>query len=51
MQDVVSTIFGKLDNISSYENQDGSFELNINGHAINGDLQEIFLMNVEEYNM
>ena len=51
MQDVVSTIFGKLDNISSYENQDGSFELSINGHAINGDLQEIFLMNIEEYNM
>ena len=48
MQDVISSIFGKLDNISSYANQEGSFELNINGSTINGDLQEIFLMKMEE---
>ncbi|AWL77799.1 hypothetical protein [Capnocytophaga canimorsus] len=47
MQDVISSIFSKLDNISSYKNQEGLFELNINGNTINGSLQEIFLMNVE----
>lgn len=47
MQDVISSIFSKLDNISSYTNQEGLFELNINGNTINGSLQEIFLMNVE----
>ena len=48
MQDVISSIFAKLDNISSYANQEGLFELRINGRTINGDLQETFLMNMEE---
>lgn len=43
MKDVISSIFGKLDNISSYTNQEGPFELRANGNIINGDLQEILL--------
>lgn len=45
MTDVVSTIFSKLDNVSSYANQEGFFELKLGGKAINGDLQEYFFMN------
>lgn len=51
MQDVISSIFGKLDNISSYANQNGAFELSINGNTISGDLQELFLMNMETNKM
>lgn len=40
-------IFGKLDNISSFENQEGNFELTINGNVISGDLQELFLMGID----
>lgn len=47
MQDVVSMIFGKLDNISSFANQKGDFELTINGNVISGDLQELFLMGID----
>lgn len=47
MQDVVSMIFGKLDNISSFANQEGEFELTINGNVISGDLQELFLMGID----
>lgn len=47
MQDVVSMIFGKLDNISSFANQEGDFELTINGNVISGDLQELFLMGID----
>ena len=47
MQDVVSIIFGKLDNISSFANQEGEFELTINGNVISGDLQELFLMGID----
>lgn len=47
MQDVVSMIFGKLDNISSFANQEGNFELTINGNVISGDLQELFLMGID----
>lgn len=47
MQDVVSMLFGKLDNISSFANQDGEFELTINGNVISGDLQELFLMGID----
>lgn len=47
MQDVVSIIFGKLDNISSFANQEGNFELTINGNVISGDLQELFLMGID----
>ncbi|WP_276737467.1 hypothetical protein [Prevotella pallens] len=47
MQDVVSIIFGKLDNISSFANQKGDFELTINGNVISGDLQELFLMGID----
>lgn len=47
MQDVVSIIFGKLDNISSFANQKGNFELTINGNVISGDLQELFLMGID----
>lgn len=45
--DVISSIFSKLDNVSSYTDQDGLFELTINDNTINGDLQEIFLMAIE----
>ncbi|MCL1617013.1 hypothetical protein M3090_11510 [Bacteroides sp. ET71] len=48
MTDVVSTIFSKLDNVSSYANQEGCFELRLDGKVINGDLQEYFFMNGEE---
>lgn len=51
MQDTISSIFAKLDNIASYENQDGMFELRSNNKAINGDLQELFLMQLEEQYM
>lgn len=47
MQDVVSMIFGKLDNISSFANQEGEFELTINGNVISGNLQELFLMGID----
>lgn len=48
MKDVVSSIFSKLDNISAYADQNGLFELKIQGNIINGDLQELFLMDMEE---
>lgn len=47
MQDVVSMLLGKLDNISSFANQEGEFELTINGNVISGDLQELFLMGID----
>ncbi|MBF1467928.1 hypothetical protein [Prevotella pallens] len=47
MLDVVSIILGKLDNISSFANQKGNFELTINGNVISGDLQELFLMGID----
>lgn len=48
MTDVISSILSKLDNISSYPDQNGVFELKINSNMINGDLQEIFLMDMED---
>ena len=50
MIDTISTIFSKLDNLSSYANQEGFFEVTLNGNVISGDLQEIFLMSIEEDN-
>ena len=47
MQDVVSMLLGKLDNISSFANQEGNFEFTMNGNVINGDLQDIFLMGMD----
>lgn len=50
MIDTLSTVFAKLDNVSSFANQEGFFELTLNGEIISGDLQEIFLMQIEEEN-
>lgn len=43
-------LLNKLKN-ASYENQDGMFEVRSNNKAINGDLQELFLMQLEEQYM
>jgi len=51
IQDVVSILLGKIDNISSFANQDGLFELSINGNVINGDLQDYFLMSMDKLKM
>lgn len=51
MQDVVSILFGKIDNISSFAKQDGLFELSINGTVINGDLQDYFLISMDKMKM
>ena len=48
MTDTLSNVFAKLDNVSSFANQEGFFELTLNGKIISGDLQEIFLMQREE---
>ncbi len=48
--DTLSNVFAKLDNISSFAEQEGLFELTLNGKTISGDLQEIFLMQIEEEN-
>ena len=50
MIDTVSSIFSKLDNLSSYANQESFFEVTLNGNVISGDLQEMFLMSIEEDN-
>ena len=50
MTDTLSNVFAKLDNVSSFANQEGFFELTLNGKIISGDLQEIFLMQIEENN-
>lgn len=50
MTDTLSNVFAKLDNVSSFANQEGFFELTLNGKIISGDLQEIFLMQIEEDN-
>lgn len=50
MTDTLSNVFAKLDNVSSFANQEGFFELTLNGKTISGDLQEIFLMQIEEEN-
>ena len=44
----VSSIFSKLDNISSFANQEGLFELRSNGKIINGDLLDLFWKRLEE---
>ncbi|MWP50267.1 MULTISPECIES: hypothetical protein [unclassified Gilliamella] len=44
----VSSIFSKLDNISSFANQEGLFELRSNGKIINGDLLDLFWERLEE---
>ncbi|WP_461757280.1 hypothetical protein [Myroides sp. LJL116] len=48
MTDTISSIFSKLDNLSSYSNQEGFFEVTLNENVISGDLQETFLMSIEE---
>ena len=48
MIDLLSNIFAKLDGVSSFNNQTNQFELRYGDATISGDLQEIFLMNVEE---
>lgn len=48
MMDTVSSIFAKLDNVSSYAKQEGEFELKLNDKVISGDLQEYFFMQIEE---
>lgn len=48
--DTLSNVFAKLDNVSSFAEQEGLFELTLNGKTISGDLQEIFLMQIEEEN-
>ncbi len=50
MIDTIYSIFSKLDNLSSYANQESFFEVTLNGNVISGDLQEIFLMSIEEDN-
>lgn len=50
MTDTLSNVFAKLDNVSSFAEQEGFFELTLNGKIISGDLQEIFLMQIEEEN-
>lgn len=50
MTDTLSNVFAKLDNVSSFAEQEGFFELTLNGKTISGDLQEIFLMQIEEEN-
>ena len=50
MTDTLSNVSAKLDNVSSFANQEGFFELTLNGKIISGDLQEIFLMQIEEDN-
>lgn len=44
----VSSILSKLDNISSFANQEGLFELRSNGKTINGDLLDLFWERLEE---
>jgi hypothetical protein len=44
----VSSIFSKLDNISSFANQEGLFELRSNGKIINGDLLDLFWERLEK---
>lgn len=48
MIDLISTIFAKLDGVSSFKNQTEQFELKYGDEIISGDLQEIFLMDIEE---
>lgn len=50
MTDTLYNVSAKLDNVSSFANQEGFFELTLNGKIISGDLQEIFLMQIEEDN-
>ncbi|OCG64597.1 hypothetical protein A9G48_00330 [Gilliamella sp. wkB18] len=50
MIDTISSILGKLDNISSFSNQKGLFELRLNDKVISGDLQDIFLEQMENEN-
>ena len=50
MTDTLSNVFAKLDNVSSFANQEGFFELTLNSKIISGDLQEIFFMQIEEDN-
>lgn len=47
----VGDIFSKLDNVSSFANQDGVFELISNGKIINGDLLDIFWEQIECENL
>lgn len=44
----VSSIFSRLDNISSFANQEGLFELRSSGKIINGDLLDLFWERLEE---
>ena len=48
MTDLLSSIFAKLDGVSSFENQNKQFDLRYGETTISGDLQEIFLMDIEE---
>ena len=48
MIDLLSNIFAKLDGVSSFKNQTNQFDLRYGDITISGDLQEIFLMDVEE---
>lgn len=50
MIDTLTSIFGKLDNISSFANQQELFELRSNNKVISGNLQDIFLGQIEEEN-
>jgi hypothetical protein len=48
MTDLLSSVFAKLDGVSSFKYQTELFELKSGNEIINGDLQEIFLMDIEE---
>jgi hypothetical protein len=48
MIDVISNIFGKLDGISSFADQSYPLEVKCGDDVISGDLQETFLMNIED---
>jgi hypothetical protein len=48
MTDLLSSVFAKLDGVSSFNQQTELFELKSGNETISGDLQEIFLMDIEE---
>jgi hypothetical protein len=48
MTDLLSSVFAKLDGVSSFNHQTELFELKSGNEIISGDLQEIFLMDIEE---
>ncbi|GJH39498.1 hypothetical protein RCZ04_00480 [Capnocytophaga sp. HP1101] len=47
MSETIADILGYLDGIASFEGQPEPFELFCNGEKVSGDLQELFLMDLE----